>query len=335
MKIIPNQSLKAYNTFGLEVKARSFARLQSIKAGQDFLKDNQESLFILGGGSNVLLSKDIDALVLKNEIKGIELVREFKNCVHVAIGGGEHWHNFVRWAIRHHLGGVENLSLIPGTVGAAPIQNIGAYGVELKDVFVKLQAIDLQTGTSKVFYKKDCNFAYRDSVFKRQLKGKVLIAKVVLRLSKHPKINDSYGAIKRILKEKKIEKPTIKQVSDAVIAIRKSKLPDPAQLGNAGSFFKNPELPLKQFKKIQQQFPDIVFYELPNRRVKVPAGWLIERCGWKGKVIGNTGSHAQQALVIVNYGGATGTEIKAHAERVQKSVEEKFGIRLNAEVNIL
>jgi len=335
MKIIQNQSLASYNTFGLAVQARLFARLSSIKDTQTFLKNNQEPLFILGGGSNVLLQKDIDALVLKNEIKGMEVIREFRDSVHVAIGGGESWHAFVLWAIKHKLGGVENLSLIPGTVGAAPIQNIGAYGVELKDVFVKLQAIDLKSGRSKVFYKKECQFAYRDSIFKKALKGKMLIAKVVLKLSKQAKINDRYGAIKKILKEKNILKPTIKQVSDAVIQIRKSKLPDPAELGNAGSFFKNPEVSIAKFKKLQKQFPDIVFYELPNRKVKIPAGWLIERCGWKGKRIGNTGSHAQQALVIVNYGGASGKEIVAHAENVRKSVKEKFGISLSAEVNII
>ncbi len=334
MKIQQHFSLKAYNTFGLDVKARLFSKVQSVKGLSAFLKTNKEQLFILGGGSNMLLTKDIDAHVLKNEIKGIDIIRDFTNTVHVAIGAGENWHQFVLWAIRKKLGGVENLSLIPGTVGAAPIQNIGAYGVELKDIFIKLEAVDLQSGKKKVFYKKDCQFAYRDSVFKKRLKGKILISKVVLRLSKKPKLNTSYGAIQTVLHEKKIKNPTIKQVSNAVIEIRSSKLPDPAILGNAGSFFKNPEITSAKFKKLQKRFPDIVFYPLPNKKVKIPAGWLIEQCGWKGKKIGNTGSHAKQALVIVNYGNASGEEIKAHADRVIKSVEQKFGIRLKAEVNV-
>ncbi len=335
MKILKDHSLQAYNTFGLDAKAKQFAAIKSARTISTFLKGNKEALFILGGGSNMLLTNNIEALVLKNEIKGIEIIREFKNQVHVAVGGGENWHQFVLWAIRKKLGGIENLSLIPGTVGASPIQNIGAYGVELKDVFVKLEAIDLSTGKKKVYFKNDCQFGYRDSIFKKKLKGKVLISKVVFRLSKNPKINVSYGAIQSILKEKKIKKPSIKNVSDAVIQIRSSKLPDPKVLGNAGSFFKNPEISKRKFKNLQQQFPNIVFYDLPSGKVKIPAGWLIEQCGWKGKKIGNTGSHAQQALVIVNYGNATGSEIKAHAERVIESVKNKFNIALTPEVNII
>ena len=335
MKIKKNHPLKTFNTFGINAKAKRFARIQSTEKLSSFLKTNKEPLFILGGGSNILLTKDVEALVLKNEIRGIEIIKSFKNTVHVAVGGGENWHQFVLWAIRKKLGGIENLSLIPGTVGASPIQNIGAYGVELKDVFVKLEAIDIASGKKKVFYKKDCHFGYRDSIFKRTLKGKLLISKVVFRLSKKPVINTSYGAIQAVLKERNIKKPTIKNVSDAVIHIRSSKLPDPAVLGNAGSFFKNPEISDRAFQKLQKQFPNIVFYNLPNGKVKIPAGWLIEYCGWKGKKIGRTGSHAEQALVIVNYGGATGEEIKAHAERVIASINNTFGIKLIAEVNVV
>jgi len=332
MKISENHSLQSYNTFGLDAKAKQFAVVKSASSIGTFLKQNKAPLFILGGGSNMLLTKDVDALVLKNEIKGIEIIRNFKNQVHVAVGGGENWHQFVLWAIRKKLGGIENLSLIPGTVGASPIQNIGAYGVELKDVFIKLEAIDLNTGKKKIYFKKDCHFGYRDSIFKKKLKGKVLISKVVFRLSKNPKVNVSYGAIQSVLNEKKIKKlPKTKRSSQ----IRSSKLPDPKVLGNAGSFFKNPEISKRKFKQLQKQFPNIVFYNLPSGKVKIPAGWLIEQCGWKGKKIGNTGSHAQQALVIVNYGNASGKEIKAHADRVVKSVNKKFGIALTAEVNII
>lgn len=335
MKILENQSLKSYNTFGLEVAASLFARVKSESELIPFLKNNRKKLFILGGGSNILLAKDLDNLVLKNEINGIEIIRDFKHCVHVAIGGGENWHKVVLWAIKNNLGGIENLSLIPGTVGAAPIQNIGAYGVELKDVFINLDAIFLKDGSKKVFHKKHCDFGYRDSIFKRSLKGKVLISKVVLKLTKKHRINSSYGAIQAILENNKIKNPGIQDISKAVIQIRSSKLPDPAIIGNAGSFFKNPEISKSAFLKLQKKFPDIVFYQLPNGKVKIPAGWLIEKDGWKGKQVGNTGNHAKQALVIVNYGKASGLEIEAHANRVMLSVKKKFGIQLQAEVNII
>lgn len=335
MKVEMRKSLQDYNTFGLDVTAEQLIRVRSISELKKGIEKNDQPLFILGGGSNILFTKDIQGLVLKNEIKGIEVIKEFKHSVHLSIGGGENWHQLVLWTIKHNYGGIENLSLIPGTVGAAPIQNIGAYGVELQDVFVRLTAIDLKTGKSKTYFRKDCAFGYRDSIFKRALKGKVLISRVVLRLTKAPhKINTSYGAIRSTLDERGITNPTIKEVSDAVIAIRSSKLPDPAVLGNAGSFFKNPEVSASRFNKLKKQFPNIVAYPLENGQYKIPAGWLIEQCGWKGKRIGNTGSHAQQALVIVNYGGATGSEIKAHAERVIASVKEKFGIQLTSEVNI-
>jgi UDP-N-acetylmuramate dehydrogenase len=291
---------------------------------------------ILCGGSNLLLTKDFDGLILKNEIKGIKIVEEKENEVLVKVGGGENWHQFVLWAIAQNYGGIENLSLIPGTIGAAPIQNIGAYGVELKDVFEKLEAVNLTSKRKKTFQKSDCAFGYRESVFKKALKGKYFITAVYLKLSKNKhQLNTNYGAIKAVLEKESIAQPTIKAISDAVIAIRSSKLPDPAVLGNSGSFFKNPEISLHQFKQLQQTFPNIVFYELPNEMIKVPAGWLIEQCGWKGKKVGNTGAHAQQALVLVNYGDATGAEVKRLAYQIIDSVEDKFGIRLHPEVNIM
>lgn len=336
MIILKNYSLKAYNTFGLDTKAANLLKVQSVIELKQALKLPYQPVFILGGGSNMLLTQDIAGLVIKNEIKGIDLVGEKEDTVTLNIGGGENWHQLVLWAIANNYGGIENLSLIPGTVGAAPIQNIGAYGVELKDVFVKLEAINLSTGRKKTFNQKACRFGYRDSIFKKQLKGQYLITKVFLQLTKkNHQLNTNYGAIKTSLAEKNIEIPTIKAVSDAVIAIRSSKLPDPAELGNSGSFFKNPEVAKTHFDQLQKKFPNIVFYDLPNGKVKIPAGWLIEQDGWKGKRIGNTGAHAKQALVLVNYGNATGEEVKKLAFQIIDSVENKYGIRLIPEVNII
>lgn len=336
MTIQYNHSLLPYNTFGIDVKAAAFVEINSIETLQEVLKSDQKRpLFILGGGSNMLLTKKVNALVLKNNIQGINIKRNYKKSIHVSVGGGMNWHSFVLWCIKYGFGGVENLSLIPGTVGAAPIQNIGAYGVELKDVFHQLEAINLNTGKLRIFKKEDCQFGYRDSIFKRKLKGKYFITKVVLKLSKYPTINDSYGAIKKIIEEASIDNPTIKDISDVVIKIRSSKLPDPKVLGNSGSFFKNPVITKSQFLKLQKAFPNIVFYDQPDGKVKVPAGWLIEQCGWKGKRVGNTGSHKNQSLVLVNYGGATGKEVKKIAFKIVASVEKKFGIALTPEVNII
>jgi len=302
MVILKNYSLKSYNTFGLDTKAANLLKVQSVADLKQGLKLPYESTFILGGGSNMLLTQDIAGLVIKNEIKGIEIVEETAEKVILSIGGGENWHELVLWAIAHNYGGIENLSLIPGTVGASPIQNIGAYGVELKDVFVKLEAINLATRRKKTFSKKACQFGYRDSLFKTGLKGQYFITKVFLQLTKkHHQLNMNYGAIKTQLAKKSIKKPSIKDLSDAIIAIRSSKLPDPAVLGNSGSFFKNPE----------------------------------KQDGWKGKKIGNTGAHAKQALVLVNYGNATGAEVKQLAFAIIASVKKKFGIELTAEVNII
>ncbi len=337
MQIQHNVSLQPYNTFGIDVRAVAFAKASSVDELRAVLRanDGQRPTFILGGGSNILLTQDVSLLVIKNELTGIEIIEEDATKAVVAVGGGENWHGFVLWALRKNLGGIENLSLIPGTVGAAPIQNIGAYGVELQDVFVKLEAVELATGELHTFNKADCQFGYRNSIFKNEHKGKFCITKVFLELSRQHQINTSYGAIQRTLEDRNITAPSIQDISDAVIAIRQSKLPDPAQIGNSGSFFKNPEMLRSQFERLQKQFPNIVHYDLPEDRVKVPAGWLIEQCGWKGKRIGNTGAHKNQALVLVNYGGATGQEVWNLAQEIVQSVEEKFGIRLTPEVNVI
>jgi UDP-N-acetylmuramate dehydrogenase len=290
---------------------------------------------ILGGGSNVLFSEDYNGLVIKNEIIGIELHKEDEKHVWLEVQSGTNWHDLVLYCVERDWGGIENLSLIPGTVGAAPMQNIGAYGVEFESVFVQLEAIDLRSGNGFIFHKADCRFGYRDSIFKQEAKGKYFICSVMLKLDKEPVINTSYGDIQKILDAKNINHPYIQDVSDAVIEIRSSKLPDPKVIGNAGSFFKNPEVKTAVLKTIQKEYPDCPHYKLPHEKVKIPAAWLIEQCGWKGKVVGETGNHAKQALVIVNYGNATGKEIWDHAMHVQKSVHEKFGIKLEPEVNLV
>jgi len=334
MQIHSNFSLKNHNTFGIAAKAKAFVEIHSEEELRIVLKETELPLFLLGGGSNLLLKNNIEGLVIQNKILGKRIIEENENEVIVEIGGGENWHQFVLWTLKNGWSGIENLSLIPGTVGASPIQNIGAYGVELEQVFEKLECIDLQKFTKKIFTKKECQFGYRDSIFKRDLKGKVFISKVWFRLSKTPKINTNYGAIQAILEEWKITNPTPKDVSNAVIHIRQSKLPDPAKLGNSGSFFKNPEIEKSHFETVQKKFPTIVFYPLENGKIKVPAGWLIEQAGWKGKRIGDAGSHKKQALVLVNYGEATGADIWALAEQIQAAVFDKFGIKIHPEVNI-
>lgn len=336
MTILYQHSLQAYNTFGIPAKAAAFTKVASVANLQKVLAQKILPPYILGGGSNMLLANDMEALVIKNNILGRTIIEETAEDVLLAIGGGENWHNLVQWCVSRNYGGIENLSLIPGTVGAAPIQNIGAYGVELKDVFHSLEAVSLETGEVSTFDKQACQFAYRDSIFKRELKGKYCITQVVLRLQKTAhQIHLKYGAIKKMLEEKGIQQPTIQDMSEVIIAIRSSKLPDPAVLGNSGSFFKNPEIERSQFEELQEQFPNIVFYDLPSGKVKIPAGWLIEQCGWKGKRVGETGAYAKQALVLVNYGKATGQEIWQLAMNIVESVKNKFGIELSPEVNVL
>jgi UDP-N-acetylmuramate dehydrogenase len=323
-------SLKVWNTFGIEAYARELVVLDAAEGLFSMPKPD----LILGGGSNMLFTKDVDGLVLVNKLRGIEIVGEEEQYTWIRVAGGEVWHDVVRWAVSLNLGGIENLSLIPGTVGAAPIQNIGAYGVELKDTFEELTAWSFDSRVFQRFSQADCQFGYRDSIFKHPpYKGNYLITSVTLRLAKHPTVNTSYGDIAARLAASGVLQPTIQDVSEAVIAIRQAKLPNPQVLGNAGSFFKNPEVSLETYTQLQTQYPQMPRYHTPHG-VKIPAAWLIEQCGWKGKRIGNTGTHTQQALVLVNYGGATGTEIWEHALRIQADVQHRFGIYLTPEVNV-
>jgi UDP-N-acetylmuramate dehydrogenase len=331
-----NASLLKYNTFGINSIAKSFAVFNSIDALKDILSSTpEENLLILGGGSNVLFTKDFDGLVLKNEIKGFKIISNNETETIVEVGAGEIWHDFVLRCIELNLSGVENLSLIPGSVGASPMQNIGAYGVEIKDVFVSLQALHIPTLEVHSFSHHDCEFGYRESVFKTKFKNQYVILNVSFRLSKNPKTNISYGAIESELKKMGIQNPGIKDVSNAVIAIRSSKLPDPKIIGNAGSFFKNPVVEQSILKQLLNQFPDVPSYPSPDGKVKLAAGWLIEKAGWKGKKLNNYGVHDLQALVLVNYGGASGQEILNLSKQIMDDVYNKFCVNLEREVNIL
>ncbi len=303
---------------------------------QAIAETSHEQFMFLGGGSNVLLCNDYNGLLIRNAIKGKQIVREDDDYIFLKVYSGENWHDTVMYCVERNWGGIENLSLIPGTVGAAPMQNIGAYGVELEQVFDQLEAFNLHSFELETFNKTQCAFGYRESVFKRQLKGQYFIYSVTFKLSKKPSIHVDYGDIQAVLNEKGLspETTSIKDVSAAVIQIRQSKLPDPKVLGNSGSFFKNPQISKEHFEALKLQFPELKGYP-QNDGIKVPAGWLIEQCGWKGKRVGNTGSHAKQALVLVNYGGATGAEIFQVAQDIIKSVSDKFSIQLEPEVNIV
>ena len=337
MEIIPNQSLKAYNTFGIEALAKAFIAIQNETELAEVLRDNSDKkLFILGGGSNMLLTQDINALVIHINNKGITVVKEDDEFVWVKGNAGEVWHEFVLWCIDHNFGGIENLSLIPGNVGATPVQNIGAYGVEIKDTFDSCEAMEITTQQMRTFHKEDCQFGYRESIFKGELKNKYIILSVTFKLRKsNHQINTSYGAIDAELEKMNITNPTIKEVSNAVIAIRQSKLPNPKELGNSGSFFKNPVVPISVYEKAKEKHPDIPSYPVSETLVKVPAGWLIEQAGFKGKRFGDAGIHSKQALVLVNYGHATGSEIWSVAQHIQQTVKEMFGIVIEAEVNVI
>lgn len=334
--IIENASLKSLNTFGLEASARYLAEVDSIDGLRELLDTDGswKDRMILGGGSNVLFTADFDGLIIKNNIGGIEVITESDTEVLVKAGAGVVWHDLVMFCVDRGFGGIENLSLIPGCVGAAPMQNIGAYGVEVKDVFDQLTAFELNEKVEQTFTADECEFGYRESVFKQRLKGRYLISSLRLRLSKQPKINTSYGAIETELESMKIENPTIKDVSRAVINIRSSKLPDPAVLGNAGSFFKNPIVSNQKAEELRARHPDVPTYIFGDAS-KVAAGWLIEQCGFKGKRFGNCGSHAKQALVLVNYGGSSGGEIFELSEQIQAAVLDKFGINLEREINVV
>ena len=333
-----NTSLKPYNTFDIEVFAEYYAEFDSVVSLTQLLnKRKDRPLFILGGGSNILFTQNYNGLVLKNEILGLKTIEENSNSVVIEAGAGMNWHSFVLSCIEKNFGGLENLSLIPGNVGASPMQNIGAYGVEIKDVFEYLDAVHIATGKVQRFYKADCAFGYRESIFKRTLKDKYIICHVAFRLSKiKHDLNTSYGAIESELEKMKITNPTIRDVSNAVIAIRQSKLPDPNKIGNAGSFFKNPVVPKNNLTNLLEKYPNIPHYPAPNDKVKLAAGWLIEQAGWKGKTYdGRYGVHAKQALVLVNYKNTTGQEILDLSNEIIADVKFKFDVTLEREVNIL
>jgi len=338
IRITENVSLKSYNTFGIEAFSKWFVELNEVNEIKElvtlpvFIKSEK---LIIGGGSNLLLTKNFDGIVLKNNLKGIQVINSENDLVFVKVAAGEVWHNFVTWCIERNYAGLENLSLIPGCVGASPMQNIGAYGVEIKDVFESLEAADLATGNIRVFSKADCHFGYRESVFKRELKNKYIIVSVTFKLSKSPALNTSYGAINTELQAMGVKSPGIKDISQAVISIRSSKLPDPKVSGNAGSFFKNPEVLKDKYESLKKEFPELVAYELDNGNYKLAAGWLIEKSGLKGYRMGNAAVHDKQALVLVNKGNATGNEIYSLSEYVLDTVFAKFGVKLEREVNII
>lgn len=344
MLIEENKPLTTYNTFGIAVTARYFAEVHTVDDIKSLMQTDvyrNHKRLILGGGSNILFTGNFDGLVIKSSVKGISIVSETETEVIVKANAGEVWHSFVQWCIANNYAGIENLSLIPGQVGAAPMQNIGAYGVEIKDVFYQLEALDVHTGEALRFNLDDCAFGYRESVFKNTLKDTCFITAVLFRLTKlsSPKAiyqyKTDYGDIKYTLGEMQAYTLSIKAVSDAVCKIRSSKLPDPKELGNAGSFFKNPSVPQSKYEELVLKYPVMPSYPQKDGTVKIPAGWLIEQCGWKGKVVGHTGSHKSQALVLVNYGNATGSEIWNLALEIKKSVYDKFGIDINPEVNVV
>jgi UDP-N-acetylmuramate dehydrogenase len=337
MTIQNNFSLKKYNTFGIEAKAKQFVAVHSIEDLNTILKEYQsERKFILGGGSNMLLTQDIQALVIHIDLKGKKVLKEDDDFVWVESQAGENWHEFVLWTIDQNFGGLENMSLIPGNVGTTPVQNIGAYGTEIKDTFVSCDAMTIATQEMKTFDKEDCHFGYRESIFKHEAKDEFIITSVVFKLTKrNHKINTSYGDIIKELEKQNVTTPTLKDVSNAVIAIRQSKLPDPKELGNSGSFFKNPIIAKEQYEKVHALHPEMPHYVVSETEVKVPAGWLIEKAGFKGKRFGDAGIHKNQALVLVNYGNATGQEILAVSRDIQTTVLKEFGIAIEAEVNVI
>lgn len=333
MEIQYNISLKKYNTFGIDVNAKRFVKVNSLNELKSIIT-NEKNIFLLSGGSNMLLTKDIDKLVILLDFKGVIVNDTKEDEVFVTAEAGENWHEFVLWCIDQNYGGLENLSLIPGNVGTSPIQNIGAYGVEIKDTFHQLEALEITTGKSKIFTKEECKFGYRNSVFKNEFKGEFIITSVTFKLTKNNhNFNISYGAIKECLKE--LKQPTLKNISNAVISIRESKLPDPNKIGNSGSFFKNPVINLSSFKTLQEKYPTVPHYVVTENEIKVPAGWLIEQCGFKGKRYGDAGVHSKQALVLVNYNNASGAELYSLAQKIQQTVKGTFNISLEIEVNVI
>ncbi len=335
MEIHENYPLKPYNTVSIDAKAKFFNSFSFVEELEEtLLMYSEYPVFILGGGSNILFTKDYNGAVLKNDIKGIELQHEDADHVYVKVGAGENWHQFVLHCIDHNWAGIENLSLIPGNIGASPIQNIGAYGVELDDVFWSLEAFHLFEKRIHTFTREDCEFGYRNSIFKERYKDQFAIISVTFQLKKKPIFHTDYGAITEELEKMGVKDLSIKAVSQAVINIRSSKLPDPQKIANAGSFFKNPEVPTEKYETLKLQFPNFVAYPLAKGSVKLSAGWMIEQCGWKGYRKGDAGCHANQALVLVNYGNATGKEIYDLSEEILQSVKKKFDVVLEREVNI-
>lgn len=339
MELRPNVSLQAYTTFGVPARTAWFVELRTVEEAQELFVNPAKlprPLLILGGGSNVLFTRDWPGLVVRNRIMGRHIEEENEDMALVEVGAGEDWHELVLFTLAYDLAGLENLSLIPGTVGAAPIQNIGAYGVEQRKYFEKLLALDMETGELEYFDADRCAFAYRDSYFKREGKGKYLILKVWYRLNKQPKPKTDYGALQSTLQAMGVEQPSIRDISKAVIQIRASKLPDPRVIGNAGSFFKNPIIDLAHYQQLKEKHPDLPSYPVAEQdKVKVPAGWLIDRAGWKGKQVGQTGTHKNQALVLINRGTAEGREIYELSETIAQDVRQKYGITLEREVNII
>ncbi|MBT33679.1 MAG: UDP-N-acetylenolpyruvoylglucosamine reductase [Thalassobius sp.] len=338
MEILENFVLKSYNAFGIPAKARFFTHLYTTEELQELIntpifKENKR--LILGGGSNLLFTQDFDGLVVKTAQKGIELVDEDAEHFYVKVQAGENWHQFVLRTVEEGWQGLENLSLIPGTVGAAPIQNIGAYGVEVEQFIYEVSAIDLQSGEIRKFTAQECKFAYRNSVFKQELKGKYLISEVTFRLNKSPKFNLTYAALSQYLEAQNLGSPSQKAISEAVINIRSSKLPNPEEIGNCGSFFKNPVVEEAVFKRVLSENANMPYYSAGEGFYKIPAGWLIEQCGFKGKVFGNVGTYSKQALVLINCGNATGEEAWNFANKIIDTVSGKFGISLEPEVNII
>ena len=338
MDVKESFSLKNHNTFGIDIKANFFAEIFSNEELKKLLISKEFvdlPKLILGGGSNILFTKDFEGLVIKICSNKIQVIEENDDFVFIKASAGVIWHELVLYCIERNYGGIENLSLIPGKAGAAPIQNIGAYGQELKDVFVSLDGFFIDDLKKQTFYKNECEFAYRNSIFKKELKDKFIITSLILKLSKHPLVNTSYKGIEEEIKKRNLTGMTIKDISKIVCDIRMSKLPDPAKIGNAGSFFKNPEIAKEKFEELKKEFPKIVGYNVSDSLVKVPAGWLIERAGLKGKRTGNAGTHHKQALVIVNYGEATGQEILQFKNFIKKTILEKYGIELEEEVNVV
>jgi UDP-N-acetylmuramate dehydrogenase len=337
-QIQENINLKPYNTFGINAVCSYFVEINSVNDFLELLKSNiytSNQKLIVGGGSNLLFTKNFNGIVIKNSLKGIEVVSENANGAIVKAAAGENWHEFVMWCISKNLCGLENLSLIPGCVGASPMQNIGAYGVEIKEVFEELEALDMISGKKKTFSKEECHFGYRESVFKHEFKNQYIITSVSYRLKKNPSVNVSYGAITTELETLGITKPSIKDVSDAVIRIRQSKLPNPAEIGNAGSFFKNPEVSAQKYAELISKFSNLVAYPLQNGNYKLAAGWLIEQCGLKGHEHHGAAVHTKQALVLVNKNNCTGKDVYDLSTYVLQKVFDKFGVELEREVNII